>query len=766
MARKIEVVIVGDATALEAALGKSSAQVAGFANKMESAGKSMASAGKTMTTHLTLPIVAAGAVAVKFAVDFQHNMELVHTQAGAAQSEVTKMSAAILKLSPDVATGPDELAKALYHIESVGLRGAAALNVLKESALGAKVGNADLESTTNALTAAWVSGIKGASNMRAAMGTLNAIVGVGNMRMGDLAAAMSSGILPRAKTFGISLQSVGSALATMTDAGVPAQQAATRLGMTFSLLGAPTSKAQTLLASIGISSLQMADSMRQPGGLINAIQLLHDHLTGLTKSQQAALLSGAFGGGRSSGTILTLLGNLDRLKTKYDAIGTGVSKYGDAVKATTETAQFKFNQSLAQLQVTGIQIGSQLIPVLVQVAGVVAEVGAAFGRLSPEQQKWLLITLGSVAALGPLLTVMGNLTIAASALSKGFQLMTGSMTLAEAGAAGVGGAFVILAVAAAGATYAIMHANDSSFDTAHAFDGATAAVTGLTAAFRSQVDTLSAHKNALLGEKSAALAVKDANVALSNYLQGGGRKGSLEYRHLLLNQAQAAQNLADATTRVKQTQQDSVAAAKKYHNEISTIQSKVNKTTAAYKFLLTSMDSFKKNSVQDRQIVADYADKMNHLAGQESSAAKGLAALGDAAGARLASKLAAAARQAALLALALENIPKHLDVYITTHSLHEGGRSAANSAMGQTSFAGGWSWVGERGAELLNLPPGTRIKTHSQSMAMAGGGGSAGGGGRPTQVNLVLDRKVIASVLVDAEQTYRRHNAGRSLFAV
>jgi len=117
--------------------------------------------------------------------------------------------------------GPNELATGLYHVESAGLRGAKALEVLRAAAKGAQIGHADLESVTNALIAANRSGIRGVGDMSAAMGQLNAIVGTGNMRMEDLSQSLSSGVLSSARGFGLSLRDVGSALATLTDAGVP-----------------------------------------------------------------------------------------------------------------------------------------------------------------------------------------------------------------------------------------------------------------------------------------------------------------------------------------------------------------------------------------------------------------------------------------------------------------------------------------------------------------------------------------------------------------
>src|SRR5207253_5342985 len=115
-----------------------------------------------------------------------------------------------------LATGPEALAKSLYRIESAGIRGAKALNLMTTAARGARIGHSDLEQTTLALVAAQKSGINGAQNLTQAMATIDAIVGAGSMRLEDLTKALSSGIVPAARQFGLSLKDMGAALATMT----------------------------------------------------------------------------------------------------------------------------------------------------------------------------------------------------------------------------------------------------------------------------------------------------------------------------------------------------------------------------------------------------------------------------------------------------------------------------------------------------------------------------------------------------------------------
>ena len=193
--------------------------------------------------------VVAGAESVKMAVSFQASMEKIHTQAGAGQKSVDSLSKSVLKLGTYAEQSPQQLADALFHLKSLGMQNVQAMRALKTASDLAAVGGANLEQTATAVGAAWRSGIKGAQNFGAAAGALNAIIGAGNMRMQDLIDALGSGILPAARTFGVSLKSVGSALALLTDEGVPADSAANRLRMTLSLLGAPSKKAAGLLAT-------------------------------------------------------------------------------------------------------------------------------------------------------------------------------------------------------------------------------------------------------------------------------------------------------------------------------------------------------------------------------------------------------------------------------------------------------------------------------------------------------------------------------------
>jgi TP901 family phage tail tape measure protein len=346
--------------------------------KVETATTKLATVGKAAFIGLGIAAAGIAVESVKLASSFDQTMELIHTQAGASQKEVDGLKNSVLALAPTVGIGPDKLAEGLYHIESTGYRGKAAMDILAASAKLAAMGMADLDTVTFAMSGVMSSGMKDVKDAADATAYLNTIVGIGDMRMDKLAAAIGTGVLPSFKSAGLGMTDFGAALATITDNSTPADEAATRLRMTISLMAAPSQKATDALKSIGIGQSQLADDLRKPNGLLVAVMDLKTHLekSGKSASEQDQIIEHAFGGGKTSGAILTLLEESDRLKSKYDALGTSGSRAA-AMQQGWAAQQQQFTQQVHQLgaeaQVLGIKIGNFLIPQIQAVAGWLAK---------------------------------------------------------------------------------------------------------------------------------------------------------------------------------------------------------------------------------------------------------------------------------------------------------------------------------------------------------------------------------------------------------
>jgi TP901 family phage tail tape measure protein len=423
---------------------------ASISNMLKSAER-MKAVGRAMTLAITVPFIAVSGLAVKSSLDFSNSLEQVHTQAGGTAAEVRYLHGQILDFaaSGESTHGPQDLANSIYHIESAGYRGAKAMDVLRKAEALATTGHADMEQTTNALVGAMRSGIKGTGDLGRTVGTLNAIVGAGNMRMNELTGAMGTGLLPRAKVLGISLDQVGAALATMTRQGQPAQISATRFTMAMNMMESPTSKAAGALQAIGINVDQLGILM-QKHDLPAALDMLRSHLdaignTAKGRALQSQAISAIFGGGRTSGGIQTILAALDQYHSTLHQIQQqeAPATFDKLHKAAQEAPAERLATAWTQVQAAFVKLGDTLIPVVIPaltaVASVVIFLAGGFANLPHPLQLIVFGLAALAAAAGPALVFMGAMATAAEALgislgvlAVGGGIVTGIILLAAA----------------------------------------------------------------------------------------------------------------------------------------------------------------------------------------------------------------------------------------------------------------------------------------------------------------------------------------------
>jgi len=353
---------------IDAGAGASFDRMAGKTALLGDSSKTALAKVKLLAAGTGLAGIGIGIAAVKMASDFQRSMLLIQTQAGASAGEVKQFSKALLSMSGQVAQSPEALATSLYHVYSTGLKGKQALDAVRIAAEGAKVGNSDLEETTNALTSSIASGIKGVQNYGQAMGALNAIVGAGDMHLSDLNDALGTGILTAAKVFNVSLTQVGAALAVFGDNNIRGQDAATKLRMAMQDIAQPAAHADKVLAQVGLTAGQLKAALAK-GGLTSALEMLSSHMTaaGITAGKVGPFIEQAFT--KKAGVGLgILIDQIQRYRQKVEEVQKGAAGFGSAWQATTQTAAFAFERLKSEAQAALITLGLHLLPVVTDMA--------------------------------------------------------------------------------------------------------------------------------------------------------------------------------------------------------------------------------------------------------------------------------------------------------------------------------------------------------------------------------------------------------------
>ncbi|MCH0555820.1 phage tail tape measure protein [Streptomyces sp. MUM 16J] len=425
--------------------------------KAEMAGADAAGAGAFKRTGMMAKAavvgigVAAAGVAVKtvkMAGDFQQQMTRVRTSAGETAANMKMVSQGVLAMAPAVGQTTQQLTSGLYDVESAGYHGANALHLLKDAAEGAKVGNADLKTVTDAVTSAMNAYKLGADQSTQVTNALIATEVEGKANLEQLAGAMSS-ILPVASAAHVGLNEVLGAMATMTAQGTPAAVAATYLRQTIGQLSNPSHKAATEMQNLGLDAVKVGQNLGKHG-LASTLTMLTDaiekkmgpagtvlikHLQGAAKnttSFQRALadlppeqqtyvgaLATMVGGTKSMQAALQLTGpHMKDFQDKTKRIAEHVKKGGKEVEGWA-AVQKTFNQRVASakasLQSLGIQIGQQLLPVAQEMIGVVSQIVSWLARHQQvAKAAAILIGVVLVAAVAALTAALYDMAAAAA----------------------------------------------------------------------------------------------------------------------------------------------------------------------------------------------------------------------------------------------------------------------------------------------------------------------------------------------------------------
>lgn len=338
-----------------------------------------------------LGVAGIGIASVKMAADFETNMTRLYTAAGAPKEAVKGAYGEVLKLGDAVGYSGTAMAEALYHPVSAGLDLKTSLQAVKYSAEEAQISGASLDDTTYSLSSVMKAFNQNADQAHDTMALLNSIVGQGDMRFQDFNVSVKNWA-PTAAQMGISIQSMGAALAYLTDRGNSAEEASTRVTMGLTMMAYPSQKAGQILQGLGVDTAdvtastesmtavmrktgitqnQLAEDLKKPDGIYVALKHVKAALdaAGVSGTEADAMLSKVFGGGRSDKAILSLLQNLDGLKGKFDDIGKGAGTFDQAWADTQQTFSFKMKKLGADAENFGIQLGLKLIPAIEATVG-------------------------------------------------------------------------------------------------------------------------------------------------------------------------------------------------------------------------------------------------------------------------------------------------------------------------------------------------------------------------------------------------------------
>ncbi len=404
--------------ALRVNLGIDSAEFQNGLKKAQSSlggiGKSMQSAGKSMSAFITAPLAAMGSLTVKTAGDFEASMNRVQAATNASSQQFEQMQKMALDLGANTSKSASEAADSMEMLAKNGvsaediLNGAAAASIKLSEATGGDLSTA-ADVATNVM-----------SQFKIEVKDLGKVVdGITNVTLASQfgfqdykdALGQAGGV---AGSLGVSLQEFNAAIAATSSVFNSGSDAGTSFKTFLTTLVPKSAAAENAMKGLGLEFFNTDGSMKSIAAIAEELKT---SLAGLSDEAKNEALHEIFG----TDAMRTAIALADQGAAGIEKMTETVSRAGAANEQSA--ARMKgFNGEMEKLsgalETLSINIAtSGLLAFATSLVSSLAGVVAALSQTSPELLKWGTVIAGVAAALGPLVIAVGLFVTAAAAIS-------------------------------------------------------------------------------------------------------------------------------------------------------------------------------------------------------------------------------------------------------------------------------------------------------------------------------------------------------------
>ena len=250
-----------------------------------------------------------------------------------------------------------------------------------------------------AATNAYGSDVVSASDALDMFGTM---VRTGMFESSELAGVLGEQ-LGLAANLGISMEELGAMVSTYTRTTGSATAATTGLSGIMMSFAKITKQQEEALDSVGLSVDDVRTSLGEKG-LQHTLLMLQDSF-----KENNVDLSKFFSKSQALKGVLGVLGNQTESYTDVlDEMKDAQGFVNDAFDVTSKTAGHKFKQVLADLQVVAIELGTLLLPIVIDITQAVTKLTKTFTDMTSGGQIGFMGLLGVLALIGPVIFLIGS----------------------------------------------------------------------------------------------------------------------------------------------------------------------------------------------------------------------------------------------------------------------------------------------------------------------------------------------------------------------
>lgn len=401
-----------------------------FGNKVTDISSKIDNLGSTLTTTLTLPVLAIGTAAVTTGNSFEAQMSRVQAIAGATKDELEQLTNQAIDLGAETTFSASEVASGMENLASAGFTVQEIMDAMPGLLNLAASSGAEL-ATSSEIAASAIRGFGLEASQSSHVADVFAEAAARtNAQTEDMGEAMKY-VAPVAKTVGLSLEETAAAIGIMSDAGIKGSQAGTTLRSGLTRIVKPTKQVKEAMEQLDVEFYNSDGTMKS---LTEIIGTLQEHTEGLTDEVKNQALAQIFGTEALSGMLALVNRGSDDLSDMTKEFEEADGAAEDIADTMLDNTSGALESLSGSFESAGIAIQKALAPEIKDLAKWIQDLVDDFNDLTDEEKQNIIKTALLVAAIGPAIKILGTLGTGIGTVTKGFGTLSQAIGVFRTGA--------------------------------------------------------------------------------------------------------------------------------------------------------------------------------------------------------------------------------------------------------------------------------------------------------------------------------------------
>lgn len=399
--------------------------------RFEALGSSLKIVGRTITTAVSLPLLALGAGAIKTASDFEAGMSKVSALSGATGDDLKMLEDKAREMGASTKYSATEASEALSYMALAGWDAEQMAAGLEPSLKLAGAAGMELSLATDIVTDTMsMFGMEAseATKMTDMLAYAQANSNTDVQQLGEALKYCGAS----ANAMGYDLADTTALLGTFADQGLKGSSAGTTLNAMFRDM---KKNAKDGAIAIGDTNVAIVDANGNYRDMTDILADVQKATEGMTQAERDMALSSVWGTEALKGVNMAFEAGVPKIREFEEGIRNSDGAASEMYDTMQNNLQGAIDNMKSAFEGLLITIGQRLIPIFQNLVEGITNVFTWFNNLNPAIQNVIIAVGGFLAILGPLLLIVGNVIIFIVKLSTSISAL---VTFFSAGGAGAG----------------------------------------------------------------------------------------------------------------------------------------------------------------------------------------------------------------------------------------------------------------------------------------------------------------------------------------